>query len=62
MIELLHIFTQYGHTFTFKNVTILCNNETHLQFSYKAMSDGKEKIGNFPKGNICGWTTTKEKR
>ena len=53
--EVLHIFTHFGSAYTFKDVEIICSNETTLQFSYVAMSDGKEKIATFPKSNICGW-------
>ena len=56
--SIICIFTQSGRTYTFKNVEMLCENETVIQFSYKAMSDGKEKIATFPKSNICGWSLT----
>ena len=56
--SILCIFTPYGHTFTFKNVSTICNNETTLQFNYAAMSDGKERLATFPKNTFCGWSTT----
>jgi len=54
------IFTPYGNTFTFRDVTLECNNETTLQFSYSAMSDGKRKVATFPKPTICGWSLTEK--
>uniref|UniRef100_A0A6M3ISF2 Uncharacterized protein n=1 Tax=viral metagenome TaxID=1070528 RepID=A0A6M3ISF2_9ZZZZ len=56
--SILCIFTHYGKTYTFKDVTISCDNETILQFNYSAMSDGKLKTATFPKSNICGWSVT----
>jgi hypothetical protein len=52
------IFTQHGHTFTFKNVKIVCDNEAFLIFSYVAMSNNKMKVASFPKATICGWSMT----
>jgi len=52
------IFTPTGRTYTFKNVTIVCDNETMLQFTYLAMSDGKIKTASFPKNTLCGWSLT----
>jgi len=52
------IFTTTGRTYTFKDVELLCDNESVLQFGYQAMSDGQMKIGTFPKGNIAGWSVT----
>lgn len=56
--EILCIFTPTGKTFTFRNVKLICDNESFLQFGYGAMSDGKSKMANFPKANLCGWSTT----
>ena len=56
--QILCIFTHTGRTYTFKEVRITCDNETILQFSYSAMSDGKDKIATFPKNAICGWSVT----
>ena len=56
--QILCIFTQTGRTYTFKNITMLCNNETVLQFEYTAMSDGQAKTATFPKNTICGWSVT----
>ena len=55
---ILCIFTPEGKTFTFKDVKIICNNETTLQFSYRAMSDGRFKEATFPKPTLCGWSLT----
>jgi hypothetical protein len=57
----LCIFTHSGHTFTFKDVEILCDNETVIKFGYQAMSDGLTKVGIFPKATICGWSLTPSK-
>lgn len=54
----LSIFTHHGHTYTFRNIHIICNNETTLQFNYVGMSDGQTKIANFPKANIAGCSVT----
>jgi len=59
VFDSLCIFTNYGRTYTFKEVTIVCDNETILQFRYKAMSDSLVKVGTFPKSGICGWSTSK---
>lgn len=50
----LCIFTPTGRTYTFKNVEVLCDNETVIQFGYSAMSDGKQKVATFYKSTICG--------
>lgn len=54
--SILTIFTHYGNTFTFRNVRVICNNETTLQFNYVAMSDGVTKTATFPKPTLRGWT------
>ena len=56
--SIICIFTNFGKTYTFKDIELLIDNETTIQFSYRAMSDGLEKIGTFPKSNICGWSLT----
>jgi len=56
--SILCIFTPTGRTYTFRDVTMLCDNETVLQFSYAAMSDGKSKVAIFPKATLCGWSVT----
>lgn len=58
MYSILCIFTHTGRTYTFREVDIVCDNETMLQFTYSAMSDGKSKVANFPKTGIAGWSTT----
>ena len=55
---ILCIFTRQGNTFTFKNVEVVCDNETILQFTYTAMSDGNVKTATFPKCGVCGWSLT----
>lgn len=52
------IFTPTGRTYTFKNVEIICDNESVLQFDYSAMSDGLSKTATFPKNTLCGWSLT----
>ena len=54
--DILCIFTPNGKTFTFKNVKIICDNESTLQFEYLAMSDERSKLATFPKHNLCGWS------
>ena len=56
--SILCLFLNSGHTFTFRNVTVVSNNETVIQFEYKAMSDGKPKVGTFQKQNIAGFSVT----
>jgi hypothetical protein len=48
------IFTPLGHTFTFDNISITCDNESVLAFEYVAMSDGFTKVATFYKKNIVG--------
>lgn len=55
---ILCIFMPTGKTFTFKDVELICDNESMLQFNYSAMSDGKTKTASFPKATICGWSLT----
>lgn len=52
------IFTHFGRTFTFKDVAIVCRNESILQFSYRAMSDDLRKVATFPIANIAGYSLT----
>lgn len=54
----LCIFLQSGRTFTFQNVKIVHNNEGVLEFSYTAMSDGKNKVAVFLKPHIAGWSAS----
>ena len=56
--KILCIFTHYGKTYTFRDVEIICSNETTLQFNYIAMSDGLAKTATFPKSNMAGWSVT----
>lgn len=55
-VPVIHIFTHFGCTYTFLKCNIICDNESILQFSYVAMSDGSTKMATFPKRNFCGWT------
>lgn len=52
----LCIFLTTGKTFSFKDTTIVSNNESYLTFTYRAMSDGKVKTAHFQKTNIAGWS------
>lgn len=59
--DILCIFTPTGKTYTFRDVKLLCDNETTLQFAYAAMSDGRVKVATFPKATLCGWSLTPKK-
>lgn len=50
------LFLPTGRTFTFKDVTIRCNNETVLEFDYVAMSDGMSKHITIQKTQIVGYS------
>jgi hypothetical protein len=52
----LCLFLPTGKTFTFHNVEIVTNNETHLEIEYLSMSDGAVKHLQVLKANIIGWT------
>lgn len=58
--SIICIFADSGKTFTFRNIEVITDNESVIQFSYRAMSDGLEKIATFPKSNICGWSLTEK--
>ena len=49
-------FLHSGKTFTFKGVTDLTENQTVIEFTYRAMSDANEKEGKFYVANIAGWS------
>ena len=51
-------FTPVGRTYTFRDVEMLCDNETEIQIGYTAMSDGLYKVATFPKNTMCGWSVT----
>ena len=53
------MFLVSGKTFSFKNVVIEYDNESVIQFTYKAMSDGKVKKATFYKQNVAGMSTFK---
>lgn len=55
-LKSLCIFLPTGRTFTFKNVTIVHNNETGLRFEYTAMSNGETKEANFLHAQIAGFS------
>lgn len=50
------LFLASGATFTFKNVVVLEDNEKVLVFSYKAMSDGRNKKAAFSKQHVAGYS------
>lgn len=52
----LHIFLTSGKTFTFHEVESVSENESTLQFLYRAKSDGMGKLATFPVANIAGWS------
>ena len=56
MLKSICFFTPYGHTFTFRDTTILVDNETVIVVAYKAMSDGKQKKVTVLKKNIVGYS------
>lgn len=57
--SILCIFLNSGHTFTFRNVEVIADNETVVVFKYTAMSDGKSKEATFYKQNVAGVAVTK---
>ena len=52
----LHIFTQHGATYTFKDLTSFNENESVLIFSFTSQKDGTEKFGTIYVKNIVGYT------
>lgn len=54
MLTSLCLFFATGRTFTFRNVTIISDNETAITFTYKAMSDGLSKTATFFKAHVVG--------
>ena len=56
---IITIFGPMGRTYTFRNVEVLCDNESVIQFGYSAMSDGKQKVATFSKHVILGVALTK---
>ena len=58
-MSILCIFLNTGRTYTFKSVKILHDNESVIQFTYAAMSDGKSKTATFYKRNVAGVSFTK---
>jgi hypothetical protein len=56
------IFLVSGHTYTFRDVKITCDNETVIAFEYKAMSDAEWKHAVFFKQHVAGISTLSEKK
>lgn len=54
--EILCLFLLSGHTFTFKGVVVVIDNESVLCFHYKAQSDGHSKYMRVQKSQIVGWS------
>ncbi len=54
LLKSLCLFLVSGHTFTFRNVVIMNDNETAITFSYKAMSDNQQKVATFYKSLVAG--------
>jgi len=52
----LHIFTQTGATYTFKDLMSFSENESVITFSFISAKDGTEKHGTFYVKNIVGFT------
>ena len=48
------LFTTTGATFTFRNASVVTDNETVLAFTYKAMSDGKVRTHTAFKKSLVG--------
>lgn len=48
------IFLTSGRTFTFREVSIIHDNESAITFSYTAMSDENEKTVTFYKNHVAG--------
>ena len=58
-LKSLCLFFASGRTFTFRNVTILSDNENAINFTYTAMSDGEVKEGNFSRFHVVGISKTR---
>lgn len=50
----LCLFFATGRTFTFRDVTVLTDNENMITFEYTAMSDGLPKQATFSKFHVAG--------
>ena len=55
-LKSLCIFLPTGHTYTFKNVSLLHDNETGLRFEYTSTLDGGTKEANFLHVQIAGFS------
>jgi hypothetical protein len=58
--DTLCLFTSEGHTFTFRNVELVINNETTLVFLYRAVSEhgAIRKRATVIKANLAAWSVT----
>lgn len=56
--ETVCLFLPTGRTFTFRDVTVACDNETFLILEYASMKDGKTKRAIIQKAAIVGWSLT----
>lgn len=50
------LFLVSGRTFTFKDITVICDNEAALAFKYVAMSDGRTKYFTARKDALAGFS------
>ena len=57
-LSILCLFLNSGHTFTFREVVVVHDNETVIQFQYAAMSDGRTKSATFYKQSVAGVSRT----
>ena len=57
--HILTLFLVSGHTFTFREGSVVSDNETTISFQYKAMSDGLFKEATFYKNLVAGTSITK---
>ena len=55
-MDKLHIFTHYGATYTFKDLTSFNENESCITFSFISAKDGTKKHGTIYVKNIVGYT------
>ena len=52
------LFLSTGKTFTFRDATIVIDNETVLVIQYVAMSDGLIKRVTVQKSQVVGWSVS----
>lgn len=58
LYESVCVFLQSGRTFTFRDVSVACDNETFLILEYSSMKAGKSKRALLQKSAIVGWSLT----